>query len=103
MYMYKKDDPEYISLMKGCFHCSSGELLGIAQVCDGEEDCKDGSDETSHGGETHFDGCFAIRETQRCTKHQINTTEPICNSQFPTGFCKIVNGSLGECTQCSQS
>ena len=67
MYMYKKDDPEYISLMKGCFHCSSGELLGIAQVCDGEEDCKDGSDETSHGGETHFDGCFAIRGINRFT------------------------------------
>ena len=63
--VYKTTDTEYLKLMKGCFHCSSGEVIGIAQVCDGKDDCRDGSDETSHGGETHFDGCFAIRGINR--------------------------------------
>ena len=65
--IYKTNDTEYRKLMKGCFHCSSGEVIGIDHVCDGNEDCKDGSDETSHGGETKFDGCFAIRGINRST------------------------------------
>merc|ERR1712223_429632 len=77
---------------KEAYHCNSGECIDQQKVCNGDKDCKDGSDETH--------GCNHINEASKCTKYQleqIGGRGEYCRGHNNT-FCNIVkNDFVGEC------